>query len=87
MHYAYAYEAMQGVVNRYRLAGFPPDVLITVPKDACRTLAFSTRRPDGRTRSGTHRPRARSVQGPTGANPQSAQLDSCQLGVAAREQG
>ena len=36
----YAYEAMQGVVNRYRLAGFPPDVLITVPKDACRTLDF-----------------------------------------------
>ena len=36
----YAYEAMQGVVNRYRLAGFPPDILITVPKDACRTLDF-----------------------------------------------
>lgn len=36
----YAYEAMQGVIDRYRLAGFPPDVLITVPKDACRTLDF-----------------------------------------------
>jgi len=27
-------------VNRFRLAGFPPDVLITVSKDACRTLDF-----------------------------------------------
>ncbi len=36
----YAYEAMQGVVNRYRLAGFPPDILITVPKEACRLLDF-----------------------------------------------
>jgi NTE family protein len=27
-------EAMQEVVTRYRLAGFPPDLLITVPKDA-----------------------------------------------------
>lgn len=33
-------EAMQEVVTRYRLAGFPPDLLITVPKDACRTLDF-----------------------------------------------
>ena len=36
----YSLEAMQEVVNRYRLAGFPPDVLITVPKDACATLDF-----------------------------------------------
>ena len=36
----YVDEAVQRVVNRYRLAGFPPDVLITVPKDACRTLDF-----------------------------------------------
>ncbi len=27
-------------MNRFRLAGFPPDVLITVSKDACRTLDF-----------------------------------------------
>lgn len=33
-------DAMQGVVTRYRLAGYPPDLLITVPKDACRTLDF-----------------------------------------------
>ena len=36
----YAFDAMQGVVNRYRLAAFPPDVLITIPKDACRTMDF-----------------------------------------------
>jgi len=35
-----ALEAMQSVVTRHRLAGFPPDVLITVPRDACRTLDF-----------------------------------------------
>jgi NTE family protein len=33
-------EAMQSVLTRYRLAGDPPDVLVTVPKDACRTLDF-----------------------------------------------
>lgn len=33
-------DAMQGVVTRYRLAGYPPDLLITVPKEACRTLDF-----------------------------------------------
>jgi len=33
-------EAMQDLVTRYRLAGYPPDVLITVPKDACRTMEF-----------------------------------------------
>jgi NTE family protein len=33
-------DAMQEAVARYRLAGFPPDLLITVPKDACRTLDF-----------------------------------------------
>lgn len=36
----YSLETMQEVVNRYRLAGFPPDVLITIPKDACATLDF-----------------------------------------------
>jgi NTE family protein len=36
----YALEAMQGLVGRYRMAGFPPDLLITVPKDACATLDF-----------------------------------------------
>lgn len=33
-------EAMQSVLIRYRLAGFPPDVLVSVPRDACRTLDF-----------------------------------------------
>ena len=33
-------EAMQSVLTRYRLAGDPPDVLITVPKDACKSLDF-----------------------------------------------
>ena len=33
-------EAVQSVVARYRLASYPPDVLISVPKNACRTLDF-----------------------------------------------
>jgi NTE family protein len=33
-------DAMQAVITRYRMAGSPPDVLITVPKDACGTLDF-----------------------------------------------
>lgn len=33
-------ESMQSVLTRYRLAGNPPDVLIDVPKDACRALDF-----------------------------------------------
>ena len=33
-------EVMQSVLTRYRLAGFPPDVLISVPRDACRSLDF-----------------------------------------------
>ncbi|MFZ4584286.1 MAG: patatin-like phospholipase family protein [Acidimicrobiia bacterium] len=33
-------EAMQYVLTRYRLAGHRPDVVITVPKDACRTVDF-----------------------------------------------
>ncbi len=33
-------EAMQGVLTQYRMAGYPPDLLIEVPKDACRTLDF-----------------------------------------------
>jgi NTE family protein len=35
-----ALEAMQSVLTRYRFAGYPPDVLISVPKDACRSLDF-----------------------------------------------
>lgn len=33
-------EAMQSVVARYRMASYPPDVLITVPRNAARTLDF-----------------------------------------------
>ena len=33
-------EAMQSVLTRYRLAGDPPDVLVTIPRDACRSLDF-----------------------------------------------
>ncbi len=31
---------MQSVVARYRLASYPPDVLVSIPKNACRTLDF-----------------------------------------------
>lgn len=33
-------DAMQSVLIRYRLAGYPPDVMVTVPRDACRSLDF-----------------------------------------------
>jgi NTE family protein len=33
-------EAMQSVLIRYRMAGYPPDVLVQVPRDACRSLDF-----------------------------------------------
>jgi NTE family protein len=33
-------ESMQSVLTRYRLAGNPPDLVITIPKDACHTLDF-----------------------------------------------
>lgn len=33
-------EAMQSVLTRYRLAGNPADLVITVPKDACRSFEF-----------------------------------------------
>lgn len=35
-----ALDAMQSVVTRYRLASYPPDLLITVPKNSCRVLDF-----------------------------------------------
>jgi NTE family protein len=31
---------MQSILTRYRLSGYPPDVLVTVPSDACRTMDF-----------------------------------------------
>lgn len=33
-------DALQNVVMRYRLAGYPPDLMVTVPKEACRTLDY-----------------------------------------------
>ncbi len=33
-------QAMQRLVTRYQLAGYPPDLLITIPKSSCRTLDF-----------------------------------------------
>ena len=33
-------ESMQSDLTRYCLAGLPPDVLVSVPKDACRSLDF-----------------------------------------------
>ena len=33
-------EAMQSVLTRYAVAAHPPDVMITVAKDACRTVDF-----------------------------------------------
>ncbi|MFT4289230.1 patatin-like phospholipase family protein [Nocardioides sp.] len=35
-----SWDAMQEMIARYRLAGNPPDVLVTVPVDAARTLDF-----------------------------------------------
>lgn len=35
-----SWDAMQEMIARYRLAGLPPDVLVTVPVDAARTLDF-----------------------------------------------
>lgn len=33
-------DAMQALLTRYRLAGYAPDVLVSVPCDACRSLDF-----------------------------------------------
>jgi NTE family protein len=33
-------DTMQTVLTRYRLAGFPPDLLVSVPRNACRSLDF-----------------------------------------------
>ncbi len=37
---AQSMEAMQAVLTRYRLAGYPPDVLVSIRRDACRSLDF-----------------------------------------------
>jgi len=33
-------DALQAAVTRYRLASYPPDLLISLPRTACRTLDF-----------------------------------------------
>ncbi|HWJ81634.1 MAG TPA: patatin-like phospholipase family protein [Nocardioides sp.] len=33
-------ETLQSVVARYRMASYPPDLLISIPRHACRTLEF-----------------------------------------------
>jgi NTE family protein len=35
-----SYEAMSNVITRYRLAGYSPDVTVSVPQDACGLLDF-----------------------------------------------
>lgn len=35
-----SFDTMASLISRYRMASFPPDVLIRVPSDACRTMDF-----------------------------------------------
>jgi NTE family protein len=35
-----SFDAMQSLITRYRIAALPPDVLVTVPISAARTLDF-----------------------------------------------
>lgn len=35
-----SFDTMASLISRYRMAGNPPDVLIRVPSDACRTMDF-----------------------------------------------
>jgi NTE family protein len=35
-----AFEAMQGTIARQKLAAYPPDIIIEIPRNACRTLEF-----------------------------------------------
>ena len=35
-----SFDTMSSLVARYRMASNPPDVLVTLPSDACRTLEF-----------------------------------------------
>lgn len=35
-----SYDALESVVMRYRLASYPPDLMITLPKNVCRTIDF-----------------------------------------------
>jgi NTE family protein len=35
-----AFEAMQSTIARQKLAAYPPDIVIEIPRNACRTLEF-----------------------------------------------
>lgn len=35
-----SFEAMQSSLTQYKLAGYPPDVLVNIPKDACKTFDY-----------------------------------------------
>ncbi len=35
-----SFDTMAALITRYRMASNPPDVLVSVPSDACRTMDF-----------------------------------------------
>jgi NTE family protein len=35
-----SFEAMQGTIARMKLAAYPPDIVINVPRNLCKTLEF-----------------------------------------------
>ena len=35
-----AFDAMQGTISRAKLAAYPPDKVVTIPRNACGTLEF-----------------------------------------------
>ncbi|MHC1727583.1 MAG: patatin-like phospholipase family protein [Syntrophobacteraceae bacterium] len=35
-----AFETMQGAIARQKLAAYPPDIIIEIPRNACKTLEF-----------------------------------------------
>lgn len=35
-----SFEAMQSALTQYKLAGYPPDVLVNIPKDSCKTFDY-----------------------------------------------
>ena len=34
------FEAMQGTIARLKLAAYPPDIVIDIPRNVCKTLEF-----------------------------------------------
>ena len=35
-----SFEAMQSALTQYKLAGYPPDVLVNIPKTSCKTFDY-----------------------------------------------